>query len=193
MINFCLLYLLVLFVACFSGCSDSKNLDVSKDSNEQKIESKDSNHSDVKGFSFESRDRTVEKILVDYEKPIETYPRISSRESKTDQSGVVYRDGLNEPFTGRVVDHFPDGKIKHESTYLNGQHHGLQVKYFENGNRSFEATFDNGTLSGITSRWWPNGLKRQEDFWSEGKFYGRKLWDATGRLVREERITSPNP
>ena len=192
MINFCLLYLLVLFFTCFSGCSDSKNLDVKKDSNEQEIDSKDGNLSSPKKLSFESRDRTVEKILVDYEKPIESYPRISSKESRTDQSGVVYRDGINEPFTGRIIDYFADGKLKQESTYLNGQHHGLHIKYFENGNRSFEATFDNGTLSGITSRWWPNGLKRQEEFWSEGKFYGRKLWDESGRLLKEERVTTPN-
>jgi antitoxin component YwqK of YwqJK toxin-antitoxin module len=64
----------------------------------------------------------------------------------------------------------------------------LQVKFFEDGQRSLEAIFDKGILSGVKTRWWRNGLVREEEYWDDGKYNGRKLWDETGRLIREELL-----
>ena len=65
----------------------------------------------------------------------------------------------------------------------------MQVRYYENGKPALEATFDNGRLSGIKSRWWDNGLLREEEYWSEGKYQGRRLWDEVGRLTKEELLS----
>jgi antitoxin component YwqK of YwqJK toxin-antitoxin module len=49
-----------------------------------------------------------------------------------------------------------------------------------------QANFDQGVLAGVKSRWWPSGILREEAYWSEGKYIGRRLWDQTGRLIKEE-------
>jgi hypothetical protein len=135
---------------------------------------------------FISKDRKKEEILADYEKPLVSYPAISSDESGAGADGLVYREGIEIPFTGRIIDRFESGEIKMDSSYLEGQPHGMQVRYFDNGKPALEASFDNGKLSGIKSRWWQNGLIREEEYWSEGKYRGRRLWDESGRLTKEE-------
>ena len=137
---------------------------------------------------FISKDRKPEAILADYEKPLVSYPAISSDESNIGADGLVYRDGIASPFTGRIIDRFESGGIKLDSSYLEGQPHGIQVRYYDNGKTALEASFDNGRLSGIKSRWWGNGLIREEEYWSEGKYRGRRLWDETGRLTKEEML-----
>ena len=64
----------------------------------------------------------------------------------------------------------------------------MQVKFFESGNRALEASFDQGVLSGVKTRWWKNGAVREEEYWDGGEYKGRKLWDETGRLIREELL-----
>ena len=135
---------------------------------------------------FVSNDRKQADILSDYKKPLNSYPAITSNESKARKDGLIYRDGIETPFTGRIIDRFDDGAVMMDSSYLEGQPHGLQARYFKNGNPALEATFDKGTLSGIKSRWWENGLIREEEYWSEGRYRGRRLWDEVGRLIREE-------
>lgn len=137
---------------------------------------------------FISKDRKPEAILADYEKPLVSYPAISSDESNIGADGLVYRDGIASPFTGRIIDRFESGGIKLDSSYLEGQPHGIQVRYYDNGKTALEASFDNGRLSGIKSRWWENGLIREEEYWSEGKYRGRRLWDESGRLTKEEML-----
>ena len=75
-----------------------------------------------------------------------------------------------------------------DSSYLEGQPHGTQLRYFQNGKPALEATFDNGRLSGIKSRWWESGLFREEEYWSDGNYRGRRLWDESGRLTKEEML-----
>ena len=137
---------------------------------------------------FITKDRKTEEILADYDKPLVSYPAISSNESSTGTDGLVYREGIETPFTGRIIDRFESGEIKLDSSYLEGQPHGMQVRYYDNGKPALEASFDNGRLSGIKSRWWENGLIREEEYWSEGKYRGRRLWDESGRLTKEEML-----
>ena len=143
---------------------------------------------DQKNLRFVSNDRKKEQILADYEKPIVSYPAITSTESKLGEGGLVYRDGIETPFTGRIIDRFESGDIQMDSSYLEGQPHGVQVRYYKNGKPALEATFDNGRLSGIKSRWWESGLIREEEYWSDGKYRGRRLWDESGRLTKEEML-----
>jgi antitoxin component YwqK of YwqJK toxin-antitoxin module len=51
-----------------------------------------------------------------------------------------------------------------------------------------EVFFDKGILSGTKTKKWRNGQIREEEYWSGGKFKGRRLWDAEGRLTREEMV-----
>lgn len=154
----------------------------------KKSQSEDENKQDQGNLRFVSNDRNKEQILSDYEKPIVSYPAITSSESSSGEDGLIYRDGIETPFTGRIIDRFENGKVEMDSSYLEGQPHGTQLRYFQNGKPALEATFDNGRLSGIKSRWWESGLIREEEYWSDGNYRGRRLWDESGRLTKEEML-----
>jgi antitoxin component YwqK of YwqJK toxin-antitoxin module len=174
-----------LALALLGSCSTEEERTAGK-VDENQSEKKESQ--DQKNLRFVSNDRKKEQILADYEKPIVSYPAITSTESKLGEDGLVYRDGIETPFTGRIIDRFESGVIQMDSSYLEGQPHGLQVRYYKNGKPALEATFDNGRLSGIKSRWWESGLIREEEYWSDGNYRGRRLWDESGRLTKEEML-----
>jgi antitoxin component YwqK of YwqJK toxin-antitoxin module len=137
---------------------------------------------------FISEDRTEEEIMTDYEKPLRSYPTISRAESKTGKDGLLYRDGLEVPFTGRLIGRFEDGSVSMEASYKDGLPHGQQIRRFPGGSPALEAIFDHGILSGVKTKWWGQGIIREEEYWSEGQYRGRRLWDQEGRLLREEIV-----
>ncbi len=138
---------------------------------------------------FVSKDRALDNIFADFEKPVESFPTISQKESVTQKNGRLYRkDILDAPFTGTLIENFPDGTRSLTTSYYRGLPHGQQIRNYPNGQRALEASFDQGVLVGVKSRWWPNSLIREEAYWSEGRYIGRRLWDRTGRLIKEEII-----
>ena len=137
---------------------------------------------------FSSSDRNQNDILEDFEKPLWTYPSIKSEESFRSAEGVLFRKGIDKPFTGRVVERSPKGEVLLEASYLDGLPHGQQLRRFPDGAPALEAIFDRGVLSGVKTRWWTNGEIREEEYWSDGEFRGRRLWDDQGRLLKEEMI-----
>lgn len=139
---------------------------------------------------FDSKDRTEKEIIEDYPKSLRSYPTIRQDETETHENGVLYRKQIERPFTGRVVDTHKDGSVALEAYYLDGLPHGQHLRRFENGNPALEAIFDNGVLSGTKTRWRESGGVKEEEYWSEGKFYGRRLWDESGRIIREEMVSN---
>lgn len=178
--SFCLFVVLVQF---FGSCDRQEQADIDKNSlpNDDLIVETEVNNSSTK-------DMVIAKLMEDFQKPLHTYPKISNNESVTNASGVVYRKGIKEPFTGRIVEYHENGNISLDASYLDGLAHGIQVKYFDSGTRALEAIFNGGVLEGTKTRWWENGTLREEQYWNNGKYAGRKLWDDTGRLLREELV-----
>jgi hypothetical protein len=179
----------ILLVTCyFYGCSrEEKELNVPPE--ETSVREREINEGLVVDQRFVSKDRDLENIFSDFEKPVQSFPTIKQDEAVIQKNGRLYRKDIwNEPFTGIVVENFPDGALSLETSYYKGLPHGHQVRNFANGKRALEAKFDQGVLVGVKSRWWPNGLIREEAYWSEGKYIGRRLWDRTGRLIKEEIV-----
>ena len=137
---------------------------------------------------FESKDRKEEQIMQDFQKPLHSYPSIGQEEVEILNGGTLFRKGIDRPYTGRILEKYEDGSVALESSYLDGLPHGQQLRRFPNGNVALEAIFDNGVLSGIKTKWWESGIVREEEYWSEGKFFGRRLWDEAGRLLKEELV-----
>ena len=113
---------------------------------------------------------------------------LKSEESFRSAEGVLFRKGIDKPFTGRVVERSPKGEVLLEASYLDGLPHGQQLRRFPDGAPALEAIFDRGVLSGVKTRWWTNGEISEEEYWSDGEFRGRRLWDDQGRLLKEEMI-----
>lgn len=177
----------VLKVFFFSSCDKQDQTDAFKSS----LQTNELNDSTEENSSSR-KEIFIAKLMEDFQKPLHTYPRISNEESFSDSSGIVFRKGIEEPFTGRIVEYHKNGNISLDASYLDGVAHGIQAKYFESGVIALEAIFNKGILEGAKTRWWENGTLREEEYWNEGKYTGRKLWDNNGRLLREELVRTPS-
>ena len=111
-----ILFLALVLLLLSSSCTDSDSL-VTADLNQTDSSEKNDADQQLKPFS---KDRSVDKILEDFDRPLDSYPRITKEESFKDNQGIVYRKGLDEPFTGRLIEYYENGKTSLSSTYLEG-------------------------------------------------------------------------
>jgi antitoxin component YwqK of YwqJK toxin-antitoxin module len=178
------LFLILILSGCAEDNSEKNNLGLNDEKKQEEI------ITELKlDERFATKDRDIKRILSDYEKPLQSYPQIWQDEAIIQKNGRLYRENItDEPFTGSVVESFEDGSISLQTSYYRGVPHGQQIRNFPNGQKALEVNFDQGVIVGTKSRWWPNGMIREEGYWSEGKYLGRRLWDQTGRLAKEEMV-----
>ena len=81
--------------------------------------------------------------------------------SKT--TGLWYLDVQREPFTGRAVEKFEDGTWKGEVSFLKGNKDGVERYWYPNGRIRIESQWMNGQLHGFVTEWDNRGklLKRR--------------------------------
>ena len=72
---------------------------------------------------------------------------------------MVYVKGEDTPFTGRVVDKFPNNKLREEMHVIDGRPHGPWTEWYADGKKQFEIIYDTGKMKSF------------------------RLWDPTGKLV----------
>tara|TARA_Y100001968_G_C19323552_1_gene700531 strand:- start:95 stop:556 length:462 start_codon:yes stop_codon:yes gene_type:complete len=71
--------------------------------------------------------------------------------SKT--TGLWYLDVQREPFTGRAVEKFEDGTWKGEVSFLKGKKDGVERYWHPNGLIRIESQWMNGELHGFVTEW----------------------------------------
>ena len=128
----------------------------------------------------------LEELQKNFDKPLRFYPLIDAEMIRYSKSGLVYRVGMNDPFTGRVQKKYDDGVVQFQASFLKGVPHGLHLRRFDNGKLSMESVFDQGVLTGIKKSWWSNGSSKEEQYWHNGTYQGRTMWDEEGRQIRKE-------
>ncbi len=121
-----------------------------------------------------------------FKKPLDSYPLLNSEMINFGKSGLVYRIGLEEPFTGRLEDKSTDGVIRFQASFLEGLPHGRHLRWSEKGILSMETIFNQGKLDGVKKKWWPSGVLKEQEYWQGGVYRGRTIWDEKGRQIKQE-------
>ena len=143
------LFLAFLLVA---GCSDDADMDVVTPASPPTQEDKP--NPKVKDLvreeaRFLSNDRDLDEIMEDFSGSIDTSPTVDQVETVMKKNGRLYRRGIeDEPFSGTVVESFPDGSLSLSTTFYQGKPHGFQKRTFPGGGMASEIFFDKGVLSG---------------------------------------------
>ena len=81
---------------------------------------------------------------------------------------------------------WPDGKLKQEETWKDGEKDGLHTVWYDNGQKESEVNYKNcngiARKDGKWIRWYENGQKKSEEFYRDGKQDGlHTLWYDNGQ------------
>ena len=112
---------------------------------------------------------------------------------KADSQDMLFRDGLiyeiiaeETPFTGVVLDRYPNGKKKSVANYINGKREGLYTVWHLNGQKASEQNYINGMEEGVGTAWYETGQKRMEGNFANGKKEGLSTeWYKNGQKRME--------
>lgn len=110
------------------------------------------------------------------------------------QDGKLYEKGAATPFTGTMVEHYPDGAIKSRSQIAGGQLQGLSEGWHTNGLLQVTETFQAGVSHGMRTKWHENGRKLSETPIVHGQIHGTfRRWDDQGLLSEEVEMNYGQP
>ncbi len=105
------------------------------------------------------------------------------------QSEVFYKKGLKE---GKERQWYADGKLNVERFYDRGIKTGIHKSWWENGSLKFEYHFnDRGEFDGIVKEWYESGLQFKDFNYKKGKEVGsQKLWKPDGRIKANYEVVN---
>ena len=108
-----------------------------------------------------------------------------------DGSTLYTRDGLwydgdsETPFTGVLVDKYPNGQKMVELHFKDGKEEGLSTEWYANGQKQLEGTSKDGKREGLETHWHENGQKKSEATFKDGKKVSETKWDEEGNEIKE--------
>jgi antitoxin component YwqK of YwqJK toxin-antitoxin module len=109
---------------------------------------------------------------------------VSNGQELKEVDGIYYSD--NKPFTGKSVLWYENGKIRMESSFINGEKDGQFRLYHENGILHEIREYKHNEMHGTWITWNGKGIKIGEASYQCGKKHGKWfVWDDKGNLVYE--------
>ncbi|MEC8928482.1 MAG: FG-GAP-like repeat-containing protein [Verrucomicrobiota bacterium] len=100
---------------------------------------------------------------------------------------VAHELGQNQPFTGRVLYRYPNGRKETELTYRSGRPHGLGRAWHANGQLQAKGRWVEGRREGVWREWHSNGQLKQEMSYREGQRHGTAVsWWEDGTQEHSE-------
>ncbi|MNK03717.1 MORN repeat variant [compost metagenome] len=112
--------------------------------------------------------------------------RIPTTKNMDRKNGIWYPKNSDQPYTGKFIDYFVNGKIQEEGVFKDGKVNGIRTGYYPNGNKSYFYTYTNGITNGESEEYFINGKLKQKGSFLKDKEVG--LWQdfySTGKLKRQ--------
>ncbi|WP_424185065.1 toxin-antitoxin system YwqK family antitoxin [Actinokineospora sp. G85] len=111
--------------------------------------------------------------------------RVTVDEVDMDEDLKVYLN--DQPFTGEVVEHGPDGVLVGLTTYSNGVEDGPSLAWWPDGTPRVHGEVLNGLAIGMHEKRHPNGtLAASDELDGQGHQLSRKRWDENGHLLEDK-------
>lgn len=141
-------------------------------------------------------------FLVLLNRPSPKASRVEVRVSPVELSrtNLVLKEGrLRElasatPFSGFMVEHYPDGILRSRSAVTNGLLHGLSEGWYTNKQIQISENFKEGISHGLRTKWYPSGAKLSEAPIVDGKLNGTfRKWHENGTLSEQAEFAANQP
>lgn len=91
-----------------------------------------------------------------------------SHDKLVERDGVTYQLDSDEPFTGRSVRFYENGKLENETDYKDGKKNGLSEWYWENGILGQRGNLKNGKKNGLLEMFNQNGKLIRSVIYKDG-------------------------
>lgn len=116
------------------------------------------------------------------------------REELVLEDGVLRRPGHPGPFTGEMIERYPDGALRSRSTVVAGRLEGLSEGWYADGQLQIQEHFREGVSDGVRTKWYPGGQKRVEAGIVQGQLQGVfRRWHENGLLAEEVTMRDGQP
>jgi antitoxin component YwqK of YwqJK toxin-antitoxin module len=110
------------------------------------------------------------------------------------EGGRLLLAGTTNVFTGLMVEHYPNGKLRSRSAVSNGLLQGSSLGWFTNGQLQVSEHFLAGVSHGVRTKWYPDGTKQSEATIAAGRLDGPFLrWHTNGTLSERALFKADRP
>jgi hypothetical protein len=117
--------------------------------------------------------------------PVAMLPEIA-RSNLTRLNGLWHQNGHTNPFTGVLLDFYPDGSMQSRSMVSNGLLEGLSEGWYTNRQLEVREYYRTNFSNGLRVKWYPGGKKLSEATIVLGKMEGTfRRWYENGKLAEE--------
>lgn len=118
----------------------------------------------------------------------------ATAEQLVKREGRMYRTNQSEPFTGALVERFPNGAMKSRSLLVAGLLEGVSEGWYTNGQMQVREYFKAGVSHGLRAKWYPHGALLSESSIQEGEHHGTfRRWHENGRLAEAVEMKHGQP
>jgi antitoxin component YwqK of YwqJK toxin-antitoxin module len=116
------------------------------------------------------------------------------RSALIEKEGRLFLTGAARPFTGSMIERYPDATLRSESAIANGLLHGLSQGWYTNGQLEIKEQFKAGKSHGLRTRWYPSGAKLSEASIREGQLHGPfRRWHENGTVAEQVQMQRGKP
>jgi antitoxin component YwqK of YwqJK toxin-antitoxin module len=121
-------------------------------------------------------------------------PAELSRTNLVLEEGRLRQLGSATPFTGFMLEHYPDGVLRSRSAVANGLLHGVSEGWYTNKQIQVSENFKEGVSHGLRTKWYPGGAKQSEAQIVDGKLNGTyRKWYENGALSEQAEFAANQP
>jgi hypothetical protein len=146
----------------------------------------------LKLLGWEKVDGITYIFTKEYRKRPDSLKRIPSLKQMVSKQGVWYLD--NQPYTGRYIDYYNNGRLQNEGTLLNGKIDGQLNVYYKTGVLKSSNHYKEGRRHGIWKDYYQNGALLRIYEFADGKGKGPgKRYFINGQLMQELKPKNATP
>ena len=145
----------------------------------------------IENSGYKDLDGIIYIFTKEYAKRSDSIKTIPTTKLMTKRSGTWYLNENSDPYSGKFIDYYLNGKKQGEGILLNGKLNGKRLIYYTNGNISDEIEYKNGLSNGTEKRFYKDGTLMQKGDFKNGKEVGIwEMYHPNGQLKQQTNFVS---
>jgi antitoxin component YwqK of YwqJK toxin-antitoxin module len=146
-------------------------------------------------FSCEKKSNEIEQTSIKIPKRVV----VLADTNLSERQGVLFYGRM--PFSGYIIEEYPNNKLAIKFGYFNGKQEGKQEKWYSDGSKMEVRFYKKNRKSGEHHGWWENGqmkfeyfiendipIKTHREWYSSGQLYSLSNYNQEGQPEGEQKM-----